>query len=118
MIYRERLRGDAGPWKRRLGAYRVGPFTFIQELMGSDTFCVMDVLRALGRTPHIFLLARPTLKAQELAVPMSQKMRQGRKGWLSFCLELRKKEEFMTFGRTGRQFRTTTRVSWGYAGRK
>ena len=51
------------------------------------------------------------LKAQEQAVPMCKKMSQQgiRPAWLTreLWLELREKMEFMTFGKRGRQLRTT-----------
>ncbi|KAK4832965.1 hypothetical protein QYF61_026791 [Mycteria americana] len=55
------------------------------------------------------------LKVQEQAIPMCQKTsRRGRRpAWLNraLWLELRKKRDFMTFGRRGRQLRRTTRMS-------
>lgn len=57
-----------------------------------------------------------------VVTPMCQKMSQQRRtpAWLNREVELRerKKGEFMTFGRRGRQLRRTTRTSWGYAGKK
>lgn len=58
-------------------------------------------------------------KTQQQAVPMCQKMSQhGRRpSWLNteLWLELRRKRRFMTFGRRGKPFGRSTKLSWGCA---
>ncbi|KAF1425232.1 hypothetical protein FQV24_0000448, partial [Spheniscus mendiculus] len=103
----------------RRGVSRTAPLDFRRADFGLlrgliDRVPWEAVLKGKGVQEGWTFFKKEILKAQEQAVPICQKMRQqGRPAWMNreLWLELRrKKREFMTFGRRGRQLRRTTRM--------
>lgn len=50
---------NTGPWKRRLGANRVGLCTFIQDLMGSDMSFMSWMFKGPWGGPHLCQAGQP-----------------------------------------------------------